>query len=176
MLFVVRCKLLVATNNEQLTTDCPVRNLLRLSLRPLPRYLLAWLLAVTTAGITFLLAWTMFDTPKREDGRSKRRGGNSGHVTIDFGGQWLMGRMLVQGLGRHLYHRNYLREVVGEAYPREDEIPLEERTAEDGDEHEADNMMHWLVGRDDPEAATALVSFLAPLAARDAFGVMAFAG
>src|SRR5712692_4273384 len=162
MLFVVRCKLLVATNNEQLTTDCPVRNLLRLSLRPLPRYLLAWLLAVTTAGITFLLAWTMFDTPKREDGRSKRRGGNSGHVTIDFGGQWLMGRMLAQGLGRHLYHRNYLRDVVREAYPREDEIPPEERSAAEEDEHDAENMMNWLIGRDDPASACPVGGALYP--------------
>ena len=141
----------------------------RYLLRPASRYKLAWLLAAVATGIALFESWTGYNKPGRRDG-------NDAHVQIDFGGQWLMGRMLVQGLGRHLYHRNYLREVVGEAYPREDEIPLEERTAEDGDEHEADNMMHWLVGRDDPEAAMALVSFLAPLAARAALGVMAFAG
>src|SRR5438132_11673816 len=112
----------------------------------------------------------MFDTPKKEDGKSKRRGGNSGHVTIDFGGQWLMGRMVARGLGRHLYHRNYLREVVREAYPREDEIPPEERSPADKDEHDAENMMSWIVGRDDPEAAKAVGSFLAPLASHDSLG------
>src|SRR5216683_8159263 len=127
-----------------------VRVLLRFLLQPRTRYVLAWLLAVITAGITFFFAWTMFDTPKKEDGRSKRRGGNSGHVTIDFGGQWLMGRMVSQGLGRHLYHRNYLREVVREAYPRADEIPPQERSAAEEDEHDAENMMNWLIGRDDP--------------------------
>jgi len=92
----------------------------------------------------------MFDTPKRADGTSKRGGGNGGHAQIDFGGQWLMGRMLAQGLGRHLYHRDYLRAVVREAYPREDEIPPEERSAAEEDQHDAENMMCWLMGRDDP--------------------------
>jgi hypothetical protein len=127
-----------------------MRNLLRFCLRPLPRYLLAWLLAASASGITLFFAWTQFDPPKKADGTPKRRGGNSGHTAIDFGGQWLMGRMLVQGLGRHLYHRPYLREVVREAYPREDEIPPEERSEEEKDEHDAENLMSWLMGRDDP--------------------------
>jgi arabinofuranan 3-O-arabinosyltransferase len=152
-----------------------VRNLLRFFLRPRARYLLAWLLAGTVAGISFFNAWTIFDTPKRADRTSKRKDGNNGHALIDFGGQWLMGRMLVQGLGRHLYHRNYLREVVREAYPRADEIPPDERSAAEKDEHDAENMMGWLMGRDDPEAAKALLSFLAPLAGHHSLGVAVFA-
>src|SRR5438132_10861974 len=35
----------------------PVRNLLRFFLRPLARYLLAWLLAATAAGSIFFFAW-----------------------------------------------------------------------------------------------------------------------
>lgn len=139
-----------------------MRNLLRFCLRPPTRYLLAWFLAVTAAGITFFLAWTMFDTPKRADGTSKRRGGNSGHATIDFGGQWLMGRMLAQGLGRHLYDRNCLREVVREAYPREDEIPPEERSAAEADQHDAENMMCWLMGSDEPAAGPPVGGALYP--------------
>src|SRR5438132_681000 len=151
--------------------DSPVRDLQQFLLRPLVRYLLAWLLVVTAAGITLFCAWTLFDTPKRADGTPKRKGGNKGHVTIDFGGQWLMGRMLARGLGRHLYHRNYLGEVVREAYPHEDEIPPEEYSSEEFEGHEADQMMQWLMGQDDPETAKALVSFLAPLAGRDLLAV-----
>src|SRR6266852_1130423 len=137
-------------------------NLLRFCLRPRSRYFLAWLLAATVAGITFFFTWTMFDTPKKDDGTSRRRGGNSGHLTIDFGGQWLMGRMVAQGLGRHLYHRNYLREVVHEAYPREDEIPPQERSAAEEDEHDAEKMMNWLIGRDDPTSACPVGGALYP--------------
>jgi hypothetical protein len=148
-----------------------MRDLQQFLLRPLVRYLLAWLLVATAAGITLFCAWTIFDTPKRADGTPKRKGGNKGHVTIDFGGQWLMGRMLAQGLGRHLYHRNYLREVVREAFPREDEIPREEYAPDEFEGHEADQMMQWLMGQDDPATAKAIVSFLAPLAGRDPLGV-----
>src|SRR5262249_692738 len=93
----------------------------------------------------------------------------------DFGGQWLMGRMLALGLGRHLYHRNYLREVVREAYPPEEEIPPEERSPAERDEHEADKMMGWLMGHDDPEAAKAIGSFLAPFAGHDTLDAIVFA-
>src|SRR5258708_1308851 len=144
--------------------DCPVKDILRFFLRPRARYVLAWLLAGIAAAITLFCSWTIFDTPRKEDGTSKRKGGNNGHAMIDFGGQWLMGRMLVQGLGRHLYHRNYLREVVREAFPREDEIPREEYAPDEFEGHEADQMMQWLMGQDDPATAKAIVSFLAPLA------------
>jgi hypothetical protein len=169
---LVQCSI-VMTQQEKM--DCSVRSLLRFFLRPSARYLLAWFLVVTAAAITFFCAWVRFDTPKRADGASKRRGGNSGHVAIDFGGQWLMGRMLARGLGRHLYHRNYLRDIVREAYPREDEIPPEERPPAEKDEHEADQMMSWLMGSDDPKAAKAIGSFLVPLAGHEVLGAMVLA-
>jgi hypothetical protein len=137
---------------------------------------LAWALAVIAAGITLFCAWTIFDTPRKENYALRWHRGNSGHAAIDFGGQWLMGRMVALGLGRHLYDRKYLREVVREAFPREDEIPPEERPADERDVHDAENMMGWLMGRDDPEAALAIVSFLAPLAGHDAAGAIGFTG
>ncbi len=129
-------------------------------LRPRTRYVLAWLLALISASLTLYLAWNTFAAPKRPDG-------NSGHTNIDFGGQWLSGRMLAKGLGRHLYHRDYQREVLREAYPRTDEVPVELRKAEERDRHDADDLMGWLMGRDDPQAAATLAGCVTPLAARD---------
>src|SRR6266516_816665 len=83
---------------------------------PAARYALAWLLLL--AGLAFGLhrSWHYFDDPRRRDG-------NVGHALIDFGGQWLMGRMLVEGQARHLYARGRQREVLRRAYPRADEDP-----------------------------------------------------
>jgi hypothetical protein len=44
-------------------------------------------------------------------------------MQIDFGGQWLMGRMLVTGRGRELYHYPALWATALPAYPRENEDP-----------------------------------------------------
>src|SRR5947209_2485488 len=64
-------------------------------LRPRTRYALAWLCVLVIAALTGLRAWTGFDSTLHPDGSPRRRGGNNGHAMIDFGGQWLMGRMLV---------------------------------------------------------------------------------
>jgi hypothetical protein len=135
-------------------------------LRPRTRYALAWLVAAIIAGLTGLRAWTGFDSTLHPDGTPRRRGGNNGHAMIDFGGQWLMGRMLVESQGRHLYHRNYYWEVLQAAYPESEEIPLAERTPEEGTQHEAESLVGWLVGENDPEAGHAVVSFAVLLAAR----------
>jgi hypothetical protein len=104
---------------------------------PTLRYVLAWLALL--GGLTFGLhrSWHYFDKPGRNDG-------NEGHTLIDFGGQWLMGRLLVEGQGRHLYDRDVQRSVLRRAYPRADEDP----GAEDSD---ADKLMSWMMG-DDAEA------------------------
>jgi hypothetical protein len=102
------------------------------------RYVLAWLVALGVAGQSLRNAWAALDNPRRNDG-------NYGHTTVDFGGQWLMGRMLVRGEGRHLYDRNRLRPVVQAAYPRQDGDPGQENS-------DADNLMAWLMGEDDPHA------------------------
>jgi hypothetical protein len=124
-------------------------------------YALAWVGAVLGGGIALATAWGAFD-----NGRvgAQRRDGNGGHATIDFGGQWLMGRMLVTGNGRQLYNRNVQREVLRPAYPDGDGEPG--RT-------DVENLMFWVMGRDDPKAAEAAASFVAPLAARDPLGATA---
>ena len=49
--------------------------------------------------------------------------GNGGHCTVDFGGQYLMGRMLVTGNGGELYNRAVQRQVLAEVYPVADQDP-----------------------------------------------------
>jgi hypothetical protein len=129
------------------------------------RYVLAWLVAIGAGGVTLYRAWTAFDSPRRADGTLRRPGGNNGHVMIDFGGQWLMGRMLAKGFGPELYHRNRIRQVLQEAYPDADEIPVSERKPDDPDQREAEQLMSWLLGRDDPVAARASAGLLVPLSA-----------
>lgn len=128
-------------------------------LRPRVRYAFAWLLAVTTAGLMLHHSWTFFDTPERPDK-------NCGHVFIDFGGQYVMGRMIVEGHARDLYNRNVQRKVISRAYPREDEAPLTEHTKEEREGHDDENLMFWFMGDDDPAAAGDVASVAAPLAAR----------
>jgi arabinofuranan 3-O-arabinosyltransferase len=77
------------------------------------RRVLAWLALLICTAIAGKYAWTCYDDPTRRDG-------NYGHATIDFGGQWLMGRMLVTGNGRRLYDRFTQRQVLEEAYPYTD--------------------------------------------------------
>lgn len=125
--------------------------------RPTPRYMLAWLLALLIAATSAASAWFSFAAPERRDG-------NSGHTTIDFGGQWLMGRMLVEGLGQHLYHRNVQRLVLRRAYPREDEAPDEKRPGTERGRSDVENLMGWFLGNDDYNAASTVASFVLPLA------------
>src|SRR6516162_1623237 len=89
---------------------------------PRPRYAAAWLTTAVAGVVALIVSWTYFDN----DQTLHRNDGNSGHVTIDFGGQYLMGRMLVRGHARHLYERSYQRQVLEEVYPRGDEEPDQE--------------------------------------------------
>src|SRR5689334_19864492 len=126
--------------------------LLRILRHWLTYYVLAWVVAVAVAAGALEYAWTSFDTTERPDG-------NSGHATIDFGGQYLMGRMLVTGHGRELYNRAAQRWVFQEAYPDELSNPKEQT--------DTDKMMYWVMGSDGPEQPKALGTFLLPLSAAD---------
>jgi hypothetical protein len=125
-------------------------------LHPLTRYWLAWLVTLGGAGTSLYCAWTAFDNEKRPDG-------NAGHTTIDFGGQYLMGRMLVRGFGEHLYHREYQLRVLREAYPKEDQEPDQEKS-------DVDNLMGWTMG-EDKDINKRMGAFLAPLAGQSCLGV-----
>jgi hypothetical protein len=113
------------------------------------RYALSWLAVTVAGGVSLVLAWNQFNNRRRHDG-------NEGHVTIDFGGQYLMGRMLLKGNIHHLYHRNYQRKVLREIFPTEDEDPGQSKS-------DVEQMMEWVMGNDDPQAAATIGSFTAPL-------------
>lgn len=131
----------------------------RFLVKPATRYVAAWIAALVATGLVFHHSWTFFDAPTRPDK-------NCGHVFIDFGGQYVMGRMAVEGHARELYNRQVQRKVVERCYPREDEAPLDQHTKEEREGHDDDNMMFWFLGEDDPVAAARIGSLAAPLAAR----------
>src|SRR5882762_8394579 len=83
------------------------------------RYVLAWF--VLLGGLSFGLhrSWHFLDVPDRRDG-------NNGHISIDFAGQWLMGRMLLEGHACRLYDRGVQRQVLERVFPPEDEAPHQE--------------------------------------------------
>src|SRR5262249_51232342 len=85
----------------------------RFLLRRNTRLILCGIALVVCTGIAVYYAITCYDEPKRRDG-------NYGHATIDFGGQWLMGRMLVTGNGRQLYNRLAQRRILEASYPLAD--------------------------------------------------------
>ncbi len=117
------------------------------------RWVICWLIAAGTFGFLVLQAWLCFHEAERGDG-------NWGHTSIDFGGQWVMGRMLLAGYGRHLYNRTYLRTVVEDGYPPGGEKPTAERP-------DSETLLMWLSGRDDPVMAA---TFIAPLADQHPLG------
>src|SRR5262245_31718050 len=106
---------------------------------PVTRYAAAWLLAFGLAysatsvtwdrrwdterphSVTINLGFTEFDC---------ELGTTDGHTTIDFGGQWTMGRMLVTGRGWNLFERHHLRLMLAENYPLEEQ-PLKQQIGED---------------------------------------------
>lgn len=108
-----------------------------------------------------------------------------GHLLIDFGGQWVMGRMLVLGHGRELYHRQAQWGVVREGFPPEDEAPAVQddlfrpkygRAFYPPNEvvnHDANRMMGWFMGADPPQWQTAGGAVAAPLAALDPLSAVA---
>jgi hypothetical protein len=153
----------------------------RFLLRQGTRRVLAWLALLASTAIAVHYAWTCYDEPARRDG-------NYGHATIDFGGQWLMGRMVVTGNGRSLYNRIVQRSVLEAAYPRADsEDPRLARlaaghlaplaaaepfgaatlllAAPKPDAGDPQRILDWMMGEDSPEIAAQVGGYLGPLAA-----------
>ncbi len=126
------------------------------------RLAVLWVLCAGCAGYRLHSARHMFDTPHREEDRTPadRTDGNSGHTHIDFGGQWVMGRMVVEGHARELYDRNRLRQVVQAGFPIADEPPeirdhvfpthLQPKLKAESPRHDSDAIMEWFMGRDSP--------------------------
>ena len=125
--------------------------------------LLAWLLCIAVAWQRFDHSVHEFDTGDRPPstlwGKSNR-----GHAQIDFGGQWLMGRMVVTGQGKQLYNRNRHWHTLRGGYPasgdtelvRRHAFPAANRPADvlaaehKGEEFKSDaeNLMTWTMGSD----------------------------
>jgi arabinofuranan 3-O-arabinosyltransferase len=108
------------------------------------RYVASWLLALGMAAHLQHIARHSFDMAPGLPTEKKRCDGNDGHTSIDFGGQWLMGRMLVLGHGRELYNLNRHYEVLQSAYPYEDEAPA--------GKHDADELLGALMDNEDPSS------------------------
>ncbi len=136
--------------------------------------LLLWIAVLLLAAFMLRRALNWFNVHESRPEHT-RRISNIGHAQIDFGGQWVMGRMLVLGHGRELYHRQREWEVVQEGFPVEDEplvIQLEaiepgpsRKLAKPDDElkHDAERMMGWFMGSDAPEWRQAAGAITAPL-------------
>lgn len=132
----------------------------RLTIRRL-LLVLAWILCLVVAGQRFDHGTHEFDTDDRPPSAWWGEG-NRGHAQIDFGGQWLMGRMVVTGQGKHLYDRNRHRNTLREGYPasRDTDLvrrhafpaaerPTEVKAADHKDEEyrtDAENLMIWMMG------------------------------
>jgi arabinofuranan 3-O-arabinosyltransferase len=134
--------------------------IVRFVLHPTTRYVLAWLLALGLAAGYLHWAWHFFNEPRRNDG-------NNGHTFIDFGGQWVLGRMVVEGHGRQLYNRSIQRELILKHYPRADEIPPADRTPEEKT-HDAEDLFNSFMSTDDKESRASLGSTVSALATANA--------
>lgn len=139
---------------------------------------LGWVLvfAVTLGHYNTARSWLM-NYPDTPEGLRRPQDGPYGHTQIDFGGQWVMGRMVALGHGRQLYHRQVQWAVVRAGYPVGDETPAQReetllpahlRTmAQTRDDvgHDADNLMYWFMGADPPAWKAVGGAAVAPLAA-----------
>ncbi len=107
------CHLVTLSSPEQVTLSFPMNHpiiqLGRFLYHPTTLYVAAWTLALSMGAGRWLNARFGFEKPERMDG-------NHGHTTIDFGAQWLMGRMITSGHGQELYQLNVAREVAYAAY------------------------------------------------------------
>jgi len=111
--------------------------LIRVILRPTGRYVLCWLAALALTGFIYHTGRHMFDAvPDPEHPETVRADSNNGHTFIDFGGQWLLARMVAAGRGHELYNRPAQRAELEAAYPRADEAPGAERS-------DAENLLAW---------------------------------
>jgi hypothetical protein len=137
------------------------------------------LLWLTAFGVSAYLLWhamIWFNSPSNTPEERRRMDGNGGHVQIDFGGQWLLGRMIVCGHARELYHRQAQWEVAQSAFRVEDEDPVTRAESivpgtqrqyskpDDDLKHDADRMMGWFMGSDSKEWKKVGGAIVAPMA------------
>jgi arabinofuranan 3-O-arabinosyltransferase len=117
---------------------------------------LIWIIALAALTFRFDDTRHSYETYTRDVDPNERSIGTYGHTTMDFGGQWVFGRMIVDGYATELYHRRHQRNVIEKSYPRE-----EERL--DAKKHDADQLCFWMMGEDDPAMGPAIARLLLPL-------------
>jgi hypothetical protein len=138
-------------------------------------HVLAWVLAVSLAGWRLDHARNEFANKSAWPAARYRADGNRGHTFIDFGGQWVMGRMLVTGHGRELFDRTVQWQVVRAAFPRTDESPNQRAATTPGmpipseadieeREHDAEKLMRCFMGTDWDEWPAMARAISAPFA------------
>ncbi len=124
--------------------------------------ILLWAITFAVTGLFLHRARSWFNNDPKVEVEKHRADGNSGHTHIDFGGQWLMGRMIVTGHGRELYHRQRQWEVLRAGYPDASESPRQRAFLEGANDtwysvskrrdqsqkHDAENLMGWFMGTD----------------------------
>jgi arabinofuranan 3-O-arabinosyltransferase len=142
-----------------------------------PIAILLWLLTLAVGGYLLWHAFYWFNTAPNTPDERRRNDGNNGHAQIDFGGQWLMGRMVVCGHARELYHRQRHWQIAREMLPveNEDQVtrtetivpgPLRVNAKPNEDlKHDADRMMGWFMGSDAQEWREVGGAVVCPLAA-----------
>lgn len=81
------------------------------------RVVVSWLICLAVAGQRWHHARHEFDTDGYLPEEKRRADGNLGHTHIDFGGQWVFGRMAATGHFRQLYHRDAQWRVAIDGYP-----------------------------------------------------------
>jgi hypothetical protein len=126
-------------NDLPSSSRIPHGSILPLIWHPWTRYTAAWVVALVMSGVASYYAWYDFR-------KENRAGETDGHRAIDFGGQYLMGRMLQQGHSQELYFRETQRKVLEGAYPREEEDPDEKDT-------DVDHLMSFIMGDDNIEGS-----------------------
>jgi arabinofuranan 3-O-arabinosyltransferase len=99
------------------------------------RLVLTWIVLLAAFIHRGGQAWVNFRVPDRPDR-------NDGHTSIDFGGQWMMGRLLVLGYGQEMYSRPRHLEVARAGFPRDHE-------PSHATDHDAERLVAWYVGPDD---------------------------
>ncbi len=147
-------------------------------------WLVAWIACLAVAAGRIDHARGEFRN-RSASARECRADGNSGHTEIDFGGQYLMGRMLATGRGRELYRRQSLWPVVWAAYPQgaeapqaRDGFPTHLRPPAERDRplrHDAETLMASVMGADAGEWTPAAAAATLPLLAGDPLTAAALA-
>ena len=143
----------------------------------------AWAVCLVVASGRIHHSRDEFAKPAASPPQAVRADGNSGHAQIDFGGQFIMGRMLVAGHGRELYHRQAQWPVVWESFPADREapqtrnaFPKHRRAAADRDKllaHDAEGLMSWVMGTDAKEWTPAGTAATLPFLSQNPFAAAA---